>query len=172
FSDDNGWADRRYLTTLRFADVDGDGRADICGRGSHEIQCFLAGAEGGGFPPSARYAGGLTAFSDDNGWGASSYASTVQLADINGDGKADICGRGSGGLRCFLANADGSGLSVLARYAGTLVAFSDVGGWSDVARDSTIHLVDLDGDGNKDVCGRGPTEMSCFLSGPSGIGPR
>ena len=39
--------------------------------------------------------------SDAAGWSA--YAGSIQLVDVNGDGRADLCGRGPDGLVCSLA---------------------------------------------------------------------
>src|SRR5581483_811605 len=161
FSDANGWGDPKYSIVV-LADVNGDGRADICGRGSGELACYLANADGSGFSPSARYAGGLTAFSDDNGRKNSTYRSTIRFADINGDGKADVCCRGAGELVCYLASADGTGFPPSARYAGGLTAFSDANGWNDDKYGATLQFADIDGDGKADVCGRGAGEFACF----------
>src|SRR4029077_16808225 len=44
----------------------------------------------------------LDSFSDTAGWGSSIYTSTIQLADVNGDGAKDVCGRGPDGAVCAL----------------------------------------------------------------------
>jgi peptidoglycan/xylan/chitin deacetylase (PgdA/CDA1 family) len=102
FSDRTGWQPSRYGSTVQFADVDGDGKADVCGRGVHGIVCALS--SGTGFvSPSLWTPGGE--FSDGGGWAAERYYRSIRLADVNGDGKADACGRGGGGVVCALSRA-------------------------------------------------------------------
>ncbi|RKG63016.1 VCBS repeat-containing protein, partial [Corallococcus terminator] len=85
---------------MQFADLNGDGRADVCGRGSSGLACALS--NGASFGPTSTWS---TAYSDINGWYANaSNWQTIQFADLNGDGRADVCGRGSSGLACALSN--------------------------------------------------------------------
>jgi hypothetical protein len=70
FSDANGWGDPKYYSTIEFGDIDGDGKADICGRGSDEVHCFLS--NGSGFPTEVVG----PAWSDANGWGDPKYYQT------------------------------------------------------------------------------------------------
>ena len=37
------------------------------------------------------------------GWERADLAATIELGDVNGDGRADLCGRGAQGLACALA---------------------------------------------------------------------
>lgn len=64
-------------------------------------------------------------FSDRNGWGGDpQYYSTIQLADVNGDGKADVCGRASSCMVCALS--DGTSFGALGLWQS---GFTDASGW-------------------------------------------
>jgi hypothetical protein len=154
FSDANGWAAAQYYSTIQFPDINGDGKADVCGRGAKGVVCALS--NGGSF-------GGVSvwqsSFSDANGWAAAQYYSTIQFPDVNGDGKADVCGRGAKGVVCALSNGGSfGGVSVWES------SFSDANGWAAAQYYSTIQFSDIDGDGNKDLCGRGVAGIQCALS--------
>ncbi|MBM4320515.1 MAG: hypothetical protein FJ125_11280, partial [Deltaproteobacteria bacterium] len=73
-SDDSGWGDWRYNTSLRLGDIDGDGRADLCARAAAGIRCWPS--TGAGFGGSL--AG--PAYNDANGWDRPPYLGTLRLA--------------------------------------------------------------------------------------------
>ncbi|HEU4412981.1 MAG TPA: hypothetical protein VFS43_47505 [Polyangiaceae bacterium] len=163
FSDANGWAaGPEYYSTLRFPDLNADGRADLCGRGEQGVFCALS--TGAGFGPATLWS---AAFSDDNGWGANpAYYSTLRFPDVNGDGRADLCGRGGLGVLCALSTGTGFGPATL--WSGN---FSDVNGWfAGPQFYSTIAFDDLNNDGRADLCGRGEQGIFCALSTGSAFG--
>jgi peptidoglycan/xylan/chitin deacetylase (PgdA/CDA1 family) len=88
--------DPSFEGTIRFGDVNGDGRTDACGRTRDGVFCSLS--TGRGFTKATLWQPGM---SDAAGWGP--YAGTIQLVDVNGDGRADLCGRGPDGFACSLA---------------------------------------------------------------------
>src|SRR5689334_11254120 len=93
FSDANGSGQSKHGTTIVLGDVNGDGRADLCGRGAAGIFCALSSGSAFGPPIFA-----INNFSDAFGWGAADYYyGSIRLADLNGDSRADICGRGAAG---------------------------------------------------------------------------
>lgn len=157
FTDAQGWdAHPAYYGSIRFADINKDGRADVCGRDGAGIYC--ARSTGGSFEWVTLW---LADFTDAQGWRATPYGTTIQLGDINGDGRADVCGRGSAGIYCALAQAAG-GFDSAALW---LAAFTDAQGWgTDSAHYGSIRLVDVNGDNKADICGRGPTGFQCARS--------
>jgi hypothetical protein len=157
---DSGWAEPRQHATLRTGDVDGDGRSDLCGRSAEGVSCWLSTGAGLG----ERRAG--PALSDAAGWDRVSSFTTIRLADFDGDGRADLCGRSSEGFLCFPSTGGGFGGPVL------LAELSDAAGWADVTRAGTIRMGDVDGDGRADVCGRGADGMACWLSDGGGFRSR
>lgn len=159
YTDAQGWNSPYYYPSLRLADINGDGKPDVCGRGSGGISCSLNSGTGS-FGPYQQWG---TNFTDANGWNQPPYTSTIMFADINGDGKADVCGRGGGGISCFLSTGSSFGTSYLATSD-----FSDSEGWNNAAYYPSIRLADVNGDGKPDVCGRGATGVVCALNNGNG----
>jgi hypothetical protein len=152
---DAGWTAAEYYSTVQFADLDGDGNEDVCGRGPAGMTCALS--TGTGFGAATVW---QSIFSDANGFGnGPQYYSTIKLADINGDGKADLCGRGIVGVYCALSTGTTFGAATLWNST-----FTDVNGWTDAKYYSTIQFADINGDGKADLCGRDSTGMMCALS--------
>ena len=159
WSDAAGWSKPEYMETIRFADVNGDGKVDVCGRAAAGMLCEIS--DGNGFPTEIKGPD----WSDAQGWAAIQYWSTIQTADVNGDGKADLCARGAAGIVCGVSD----GQSFSTQITG-LPDWSSAGGWDDAQYDSTIGFADIDGDGKDDVCARGWAGLQCALSTGSGFG--
>jgi subtilisin family serine protease len=158
WSDANGWATPDKYKTIQFADINGDGKADICGRAATGYECWLS--NGMGFPTKVTGPN----YSDGQGWGASpAYYETIQLADVNGDGKADSCARGNYGISCMLST--GTGFANF--FYGP--AWSDANGWATPDKYKTIRFADINGDGKADICGRAATGYECWLSDGTGF---
>jgi hypothetical protein len=154
FSDANGWAAPEHYSTIRFPDLNGDGKADVCGRGVSGIVCALS--SGSAFGTLTTW---NSAFSDAAGWTASEYYSTIRFPDVNGDGKADVCGRGTGGIWCALSS--GTSFSAATLWESS---FSDANGWAAPEYNSTFQYSDINNDGKADLCGRGIGGILCALS--------
>jgi hypothetical protein len=157
WSDAAGWSAPQYMETIRWADIDGDGKMDVCGRSAAGMLCELS--DGNGFPTEVTG----PAWSDAQGWAALQYFTTIQTADIDGDGKADLCARGYAGISCALSQ----GHAFAAAIAGP--EWSTPNGWDDPQFDSTIGFADMNGDGKDDVCGRAAAGMLCALSNGAGF---
>ncbi len=159
WSNANGFDDIRYFSTIRLVDVTGDGRADLCARTPTDFRCYPSTGDGFGEPligPS---------LTDDSGWGVPWHYGTIRMGDVTGDGRADLCARRNAGFACWPSTGEGFG----SRIDGP--EWSNGAGWADVKYWSTIELVDLDGDGRADVCGRGPDGVLCAKSTGDGFGP-
>lgn len=157
WSDANGWGEPRFWSTLRLADVDGDGKADVCARHSARFGCHLS--NGSGFGPEL--AG--PELSDASGWGDAKYFGTIRMADVNGDGKTDVCARSSARFHCWLS--DGAGFPT--EIPGP--ELSDAQGWGDAKYWATLRMGDVNGDGKADVCARGAAGVQCWLSDGAGF---
>jgi hypothetical protein len=158
-----GWTSNdAFPRTL--ADINGDGMADIVGFGSAGVSVALATGSGRFGSPSLV----LAAFGKAAGGWSSQDAYPREMADINGDGKADIVGFGSAGVYVSLATGGGS-------FAGgsfELAAFgANAGGWS--SQDLyTRHLSDVNGDGMADIVGFGSAGVYVALATGGGhFGP-
>ena len=155
----NGFAQQRFYNTIRLADVTGDGRDDICVRTNNDFRCYPSTGEGVGDPIIG------PALSDASGWDQIAHYGTIRMGDVTGDGRADLCARGGGGIRCWPSTGDGFGAS----FDGP--AWSNASNWDQIRYWSTIRLVDIDGDGRADICGRSATGYRCHLSTGDGFGP-
>src|SRR5262249_7615587 len=82
-------------------DVTGEGRADIVGFGDAGVYVALSNGDG-----SFTMAAGIAGFGVDQGWRVDQHPRF--LADVTGDGRADIVGFGDDGVYVAFSNGDGS----------------------------------------------------------------
>src|SRR5262249_56255718 len=82
-------------------DGSGDGRADIVGFGDDGVYVALSNGDG-----SFTMAAGIAGFGVNQGWRVDQHPRF--LADVTGDGRADIVGFGDDGVYVALSNGDGS----------------------------------------------------------------
>ena len=149
WSNEKGFGSAKYYGTLRNGDINGDGKQDFCIRASRGIRCVLS--TGNGF--SRQFAG--PEWSNDKGWGKLLYWSSIRMGDVNGDGKDDICARGSAGVRCNFSKGNAFGRTRIA------AEWRDDRGWKDVSNHATLRLADIDGDGATDICARANRRVHC-----------
>lgn len=157
-SDELGWDRPARYGTIRMGDVDGDGKADLCARDGDGVQCWPS--TGDGF--AAAIVG--PALSDANGWDAEQYFGTIRLADVDGDGKDDLCARAADGFSCWRSHGDGFDEPF------TLTELSDANGFDVPSRFGTIRMADLDADARVDVCARTDVGMRCWPSTGTSFG--
>ncbi len=160
WGDDNGWDDVTNFATIRMADLDGDGRADLCARADAGVYCSLSRGE--------TFEGGLwlDGLADESGWGQPDNYTTLRLADINGDGRADLCARANAGMRCWLSEGSGFGAAI------TGPEWSDAAGFDRAKSYGTIRTADVNGDRLADLCARTPEGFECWLSEGTAFGTR
>ena len=140
-----GWSSQdRYPRML--ADVNGDGRADIVG--FEERGVYVALSTGSDFAPESLWLADFQA--KEGGWSSQNQYPRV-LADVNGDGKADIVGFWKTGVKVSLST--GSSFSPSSRW---LRGFcSQEGRWSSQDQYPRT-LGDVNGDGKADIVGFHP----------------
>jgi hypothetical protein len=138
-----GWRVEKHPRFL--ADLTGDGRADIVGFGDGGVWVSLNNGDGTFTAPQLVVSDfGYVA----GGWRVDKHPRF--LADLTGDGKADIVGFGDGGVSVSLNNGDGTFAApqlVVANFG------YSAGGWR-VERHPRL-LADLTGDGRADIVGFG-----------------
>jgi len=155
FTNALGWSAEDSGGTMMYGDIDGDGLTDVCGRGAEGIRCAIhAPSVATNAFVDPHFYGASDDFDDAGGWFLfrHSYGS-LRLADINGDGRADICGRGMWGLHCGISMGSSFGLS---QKMIPVNPYDEATGWSVDRYGSTMMFGDLNADGHQDVCGRGP----------------
>lgn len=157
FGQDEGWISTdRYLRGV--ADISGDGRADIVGFG--QAGTYVALSNSNGTISSALFS--LSNFGGDQGWSSADRYPRV-LADVNGDGRADIVGFGEAGVYVALAKGGGG----FGQASFVLSNFGQQQGW-----DSNDHylrtVADANGDGRADIIGFGEAGVYVALANGSG----
>ena len=153
-----GWTDQNHYPR-DVADVNGDGMADIIGFARGGVAVSLA-TGGGHF---AAPTGEIGAFGVGAGGWTSQNEYPRELADVNGDGMADIVGFARGGVAVSLATGGGH----FAAPTGEIGAFGfGAGGWT--SQDEYPRMVgDVNGDGMADIVGfsRGGVAVSLATGG-------
>ena len=158
-----GWTSAdRYPRQM--ADVNGDGRPDIVGFGEEGVYVSLANGAGS-FDPARLATTGFGAGARAGGW-SSNDVFHRDLADVNGDGRADIVGFGGNGVYVAFANADGTFAAPFLATTG-FGANAGAGGWSS---DDRFHrdLADVNGDGRADIIGFGNNGVYVALANANG----
>ena len=142
------------------ADVNNDGLADIVGFGDHGVYVSRATGQGHFGNPTLE----LAAFGADAGGWLSNDSYPRVLADVNGDGRADIVGFGSRGVYVSLATGDGHFLAPTFELA----AFgTDAGSWNSNNLYPRV-LADVNGDGMADIVAFGDKGVSVSLATGNG----
>ena len=152
------WDQPRYYTTIRFADIDGNGQAELVVRGAGGIEVWRYDphadnwkelASGGPFSDNS---------SDGTHWNQPQYYTTIHLADLDGDGRAELVARGSDGLHAYLYEERTHSWLELPLISD----LSDANGWDQAKYYSTIRLADVDGRGEAEVIARGPDGIHVY----------
>jgi VCBS repeat protein len=156
WSDAGGWNQPQYYSTIRCADINGDGKAEILARGADGIETWAFDPENAIW---IQLNEANPAWSDASGWNQAQYYSTIQCADINGDGRAEILARGADGMQAWAfdpVNKDWTRLNE------ANPAWNDASGWNQVQYYSTIHCADINGDGRAEILARGADGMQAW----------
>lgn len=159
-SDAAGWAG--YASTLRCADLDGNGNVELIVRGADGVHVFSYDAASTAWGPSATDPANGPALTDAAGWNDAAYSSTMQLADLDGDGALELVANGPGGLYVFHQSA-GAWTPQPAANGPVLHAAA----WQNALYYSTITCADVDGDGRAEIVARGPSGVYVFDYDPT-----
>ncbi len=153
-----GWSsDDTYPREV--ADVNGDGMADIVGFAQNGVWVALATGQGNFAQPTFE----LSAFGVTAGGWSSDDTYPRKVADVNGDGMADIVGFGNAGVYVSLATGGGS----FAAPVFTLSSFGTAGGWTSENL-YPREVADVNADGRADIVGFGGTGIYVALANADG----
>jgi phospholipase C len=154
FNFHTGWMVERHPRFL--ADLTGDGRADIIGFGDAGV--WTARNNGDGTFQAMKFV--VADLGYDQGWRVDQHPRFV--ADITGDGKADLIGFGYAGVWVALGNGDGT-------FQAPRLVVTDLGydqGWR--VDQNPRFVVDVTGDGKADLVGFGTDGVWVALSNGDG----
>ncbi|MEX5299835.1 VCBS repeat-containing protein [Kocuria sp. CPCC 205292] len=154
FTYTNGWRVDQHEREL--ADVNGDGNDDIVGFGNQGTYVAL-GRDDRTFNAPER---ALDSFGVQQGWRVGQHPR--ELADVNGDGRADIVGFGNAGTYVSYGQADGG----FTQPELELSSFGTNQGWNEDQYPRV--LGDVDGDGRADVVGFGGAGTYVSYGQPEG----
>jgi hypothetical protein len=153
-----GWGSQNTYPR-ELADVNGDGMADIVGFSS--VGVYVSRATAGGHFTDSTFE--LNAFGPGGGW-TSDDLYPRELADIEGNGMADIVGFGYDGVYVSRATGDG-------HFTGPTFELGNfgigAGGWGS-QNTYPRELVDVNGDGRADIVGFADSGVYVSLATGSG----
>ncbi len=146
------------------ADVNGDGKADIVG--FHELGVWVSVSLGTSFSTPTIWANEYGTHPAGGGWPNTLIAPRI-LADVNGDGKADIVGFGQ--LGTVVSLSTGSGFTAPALWLSAYGSHPNTGAWYD-NHNTPRMMADMNGDGKADIVGFGYAGVWIALSTGTGFG--
>ncbi len=151
-----GWRVENHPRFL--ADITGDGRADIIGFGNAGVWVALNNGNGTFQAPEKV----ISSFGyNAGGWRVQKHPRF--LADITGDGRADVIGFGNAGIWVALNKGDGS----FKKPELVVKSFGyNAGGWR--VRNHPRFLADITGDGRADIIGFGNAGVWVALNNGNG----
>lgn len=167
-TDDAGWSAPLYASTMCCADVNGDGDTELLIRGANGIHVFsFDSAQKAWMPPAGSAASSAAngpPLSDSAGWSNPAYYSTIQLADIDGDGRTELVGSGPGGIYIFRYESGVWSPDEATEPNGPLLESI---AWKSAVYCRTITCADVDGDRRAEVVARAPQGVIVFDYDPS-----
>lgn len=147
FGKTQGWSD--YNKYPRFlVDINNDGLKDVVGFGQSAV---LAALNIGNNTFGNTYSLINNDFCVSQGWNSQDQFPR-QLIDINNDGKVDIVGFGSYGVRVYLGNGSG-GFTIANNYMLSNFGQASGNGGYTSQNSRPRYLADIDGDGDLDIIG-------------------
>ncbi len=148
----DAWNNSEYVRLL--ADVNGDDRMDVVGFGIQGTYVSLAQSNNT-FSAASLV---VTNFGSNQGWNNTNNVRTV--ADVNGDGKADLVG--FGGSKTFVGYSNGTNDANSWTFGDLTTQFSKSNGWT---VDGTLRqMVDVNGDNKADIVGFNGPGMQVALA--------
>lgn len=152
WSDSNGWGEAKFYSTIQTADIDGETGDELLARGINGMDTYKWTGSEWKLLKSAS-----PGWSDAIGWEHPQFYSTIQTADIDGDGKAELLGRSGAGIETYKWNGTAWG-----KLKTENPGWSDDLGWDQVKYYATIQAADIDGDKSAELLGRAAGGMETY----------
>jgi RHS repeat-associated protein len=143
------------------ADVNGDGKADVVGFGADGVRVSFSAGDHFEDPRLL-----VDGYGFGNGLGPDNWYVEFHprmMADVNGDGMADVVGFGYDGV--YVSLSTGSGFTPLPKEPWVSNFGYDAGSWHGHPR----YMADLNGDGKSDIVGFGDDGVTVSLSTGNGF---
>jgi len=155
FGSGQGWSSQNTYPRA-VGDINGDGKADVVGFGSNGVYVSLSTGTRLGAPSLwlADFAVSAGGWTDQN-------TQPRFLADINGDGKADIVGMKTTGT--YVAFSTGTGFRLPVLWISNFG--QDAGGWTSQEKFPRV-VADVTGDGRADIIGFGNKATYVAVTNP------
>ena len=149
WSDDAGWSEASWYSTIQLADIDGDGRAEMLAR-------TRDGMVASRFDPTTGMWISLGSqqgiFADRDGWNvAAKYYWTIEFADVDGRPGAEMIGRGPDGLYTYTWDSPSSQWRSVGEPLGALGDAE----YGNPSAYGTITWADIDGRPGAELIARG-----------------
>ena len=155
-ADGTNWTLPQYYETIQFADIDGDGRDELLGRSASGLEVWKWDNSISNW---AMIYGNGGILGDAGGWDQPRYYSTIQCADIDGDGRKEVIARGASGILAWRYNSSTGEFDQLANGPN----WSDASGvWNQPQYYGTIRFGDVDGDGQEEMIARDPSGIQTW----------
>ncbi|BCE00067.1 FG-GAP-like repeat-containing protein [Marinicellulosiphila megalodicopiae] len=151
-----GWRTQNHPRMM--ADVNGDGKDDVVGFANAGVYVSLSNGNGTFQHPQL----GVASFGyNAGGWRVENHPR--MMADVNGDGKADVVGFANAGVNVSLSNGNGTFQNP---QLGVASFGYNAGGWR--VENHPRMMADVNGDGNLDVVGFANAGVYVSLSNGNG----
>ena len=138
--------------TIQTADIDGDGSDELLARSSSGVETYKWVGNSW-----ERIASKSPPYSDKEGWGKQRFYSTIQTADIDGDGSDELLARSASGMLTY--KWSGSTWEFLDDKS---PGWSDKTGWGKHKYYSTVQTGDINGDGKAELMARSSDGMEFY----------
>ena len=173
WGDAGGWQNESQYSTIQLADVLGNGRDQLIGRGAEGIEIYEFDTTIGEWRPEVDGQGApvvLSAFADPppltsanpsftgTDWTLPQYYSTIHTGDVLGNGRDQIIARSKNGVIIFSYTPGANGAAGTWAQVNTSGPFADGSSPVPAAEYSTIQVVNLTGGNQADVIGWVPSQ--------------
>ena len=152
WSDQSSWSAPSAYETIGLVRLGRRSAKDLIGRDSTGLWVEQFDAHAGQWRLLGSSEGGVAlALSDRDGWNRRGQYTTIQTADLNGDGDYELLARAADGVHVYRWNP---GTDTFTDISKAPRLFSDAAGGNDPSVYETIQTADLLGDGHAEILGR------------------